>query len=368
MPSRAQHSSSGWGALALVAGLVVFGCGGSSEPESGGLEDNPYTEAKAELGRYLFYDARLSVDSSISCGSCHFQELGFADGIAVPTGATGEVGPRNSPGLANVGDLSPLTWSAPALTNLELQIQVPMFGEVPVELGLSGYESEILGRLRAEPRYQSLFAAAFPGDEDPFTTGSILYALASFCRGLESRSSPYDRYLAGDAGALDEAQKRGLALFESERLGCSGCHEGVELTRASGLATANEDLYFNMGLYDIDGLGAYPTGGEGLFLSTFDTADMGKMRIPPLRNVAVTGPYMHDGSDATLDEVIEIYEAGGRNVADGPLAGDGRSNPYKATAMTGFDLSAAERADLLRFFDALTDSEFLVDPRFASPW
>jgi len=349
-------------ALASACLLVVLGCGGA-DPVAATAADQ-----RAELGRHLFYDARLSVDQSTSCASCHRQELGFADDAAVSLGAEGTLGVRNAPGLANVFALSPLTWSAPNLTSLEQQIQVPMFGELPVELGMSGNEDEILDRLRDDPTYVELFEAAFPEKGEALDSAAVLLALAEFCRRIESTSTPYDRHRAGDDDALDDAQKRGLALFESVRLGCSACHAGGDLTVADGSARTLGELYFNVGLYDIDGTGGYPVGGEGLYTTTFDPADRGKMRVPSLRNVAVTAPYMHDGSVATLDQVVDLFATGGRVVVDGPWAGDGRANPNKAPALIGFELDADERADLMRFFDALTDDEMLVDPRLASPW
>lgn len=345
----------------VIAALLV-GLGCDAAPAG------PRDDALALLGRHLFYDARLSVDETTSCASCHRQELGFADDTEVSVGATGERGVRNTPGLANVASLSPLTWAAPNLVSLEVQIQVPMFGELPVELGMSGTEVEIFARLRADQQYQELFARAFPGDPDPFDAGRALVALAAFCRTIESRNAPYDRYLAGDDDALDQAQKRGLALFESDRLGCARCHTGPDSTVADGSGRPTGELYYNIGLYDLDGSGAYPPGGEGLYVTTFDDGDRGKMRVPSLRNVAVSGPYMHDGSVATLDAVLDVFAAGGRVIADGPWAGDGRANPNKTELVRGFELSASERADLLRFFDALTDDVLLADPRLASPW
>jgi cytochrome c peroxidase len=161
-----------------------------------------------------------------------------------------------------------------------------------------------------------------------------------------------------------------MELFYSERLECHHCHGGFNFTEASVHAGSAFDaaLFHNTGLYDLDGAGAYPAGNTGLYELTGEPADMGRFRAPTLRNVAVTAPYMHDGSVETLEEVIRIYEAGGRLIEDGPWAGDGRSSPLKSGLIPGFALTDDERADLVAFLESLTDARFLTDPRFADPY
>lgn len=339
-------------------------------PEPWVPEDNPMSAAKVELGHHLFYDTRLSANETQSCASCHEQARAFADGKVVPTGSTGSVLLRNSMHLTNAGYSFPLTWANPLLPTLEQQIMVPLFGENPVELGVSGHEDEILGRLRDDPLYQALFAAAFPEAEDPYTFEKIRQALACFVRTMISGNSPYDRYNDGDTTALTEQQLRGLELFHSEALQCHHCHFGFNLSGATKHAGTVHDsfAYHNTGLYDVDGQGSYPLGNQGLIEITFEPADMGKFRAQTLRNIAVTGPYMHDGSVATLADVLAIYERGGRLIEDGPNAGDGAGNPHKSGFVSGFVLTEQERADLLAFLEALTDDEFLSDPRFADPF
>lgn len=339
----------------IVAALAVAACSSNAPPES-------TAAARFELGRHLFYDQRLSVNSSLSCSSCHEQNLGFAVNRAVSAGATGEMGHLNAPGLANAGRLRRLTWGNPGMTSLELQIAVPMFGEAPVELGMAGRDVEIMGRFAADADAAERFRRAFPGAGAPVTSANALVALAEFVRGLESSGAPYDRYRAGDAAAMSPAAVRGEALFRSPRLGCATCHSGPDLTVASDPAAVGADLYFNMGLY---GPGRDPLPGLAEF--TFADEDRGRFRVPSLRNLALTAPYMHDGSVATLDDVVDLYAAGGRVLASGPHAGDGRANPNKAPAIAGFQLGAGERADLMAFFDTLTDDGFTTDPRYAAP-
>ncbi|MCA9710736.1 MAG: di-heme enzyme [Myxococcales bacterium] len=340
-------------------------------PEPRVPDDDPMTVEKVELGRHLFYDVRLSGNETQSCGSCHEQARAFADGKVVPTGSTGQALVRNSMHLTNAAYSYPLTWANSLLPTLEQQIVVPLFGEHPVELGVSGHEDEILDRLRADPLYDELFGAAFPQVDDPYTFEKIRQALASFVRTMISGNSPFDRYTyQGDLTALTEAQLRGLELFFSEALECHHCHFGFNFSGATVHAgTIHESLaYHNTGLYSLDADGAYPLGNQGLVEITFDPDDMGAFRAQTLRNIAVTGPYMHDGSVETLDEVIRIYERGGRLIEAGPNAGDGALNPHKSGLVAGFTLSDQEREDLIAFLEALTDEDFLTDPRFSDPF
>ncbi len=334
-------------------------------------DDNPMSAAKVKLGRHLFYDQRLSDNGSQSCASCHAQDLAFTDGQATALGSTGEATPRGSMSLFNVAYASVFTWGNPLLFELETQVLVPLFNSEPVELGLKGNDEAMLARLRAEATYTPLFAEAFPDDPDPYTVNRVVMALASFERTLISGRSPYDRYrFDGDEGALDEGQKRGLALFESERLECSQCHGGFNLQDSVKWQDKAEiEVFFhNTGLYNLDGAGAYPAPNTGIHELTGHPEDMGKFRAPTLRNIALTAPYMHDGSIATLSEVLDHYAAGGRTIADGPYAGVGSENPWKDPLVHGFTLSPEERADLLSFLNSLTDLEALNDPRYEDPW
>lgn len=333
--------------------------------------DNPMTQEKVELGRYLFYERRLSLTGAFACASCHQQELAFTDGQPVAIGATGQRHPRNSMSLVNVAYSPVLTWANPNLRTLERQALVPMFNENPIELGLAGREAEVLARLRADARYQQLFAAAFPNDADPFTVSNITKALASFQRTLISGRSPYDRYrYGGDPSAVSDSVKRGEALFFSERLECFHCHNGLNFSSVLDYAGlfSRQIEYHNNGLYNIDGQGAYPPDNTGLYEFTGRAQDMGRFKAPTLRNIALTAPYMHDGSIATLEEVLDHYAAGGRTIHEGPYAGVGSENPYKSGFVRGFELTPEERADVLNFLHSLTDWEFIRDPRLSDPY
>ncbi|HTU57829.1 MAG TPA: di-heme enzyme [Polyangiales bacterium] len=344
-------------------------------PEPVVPRDNPMTEAKVELGRRLFYDKRLSGNESQSCASCHKQALAFSDGRATALGSTGEPHPRGSMSLVNLAYAASLTWANPLFAigvlpePLERQTQLPLYGDAPIELGLKA-QSQPVERLAGVALYRALFAAAFPEDPEPINASNIGRALAAFERVLISGDSAYDRYVHGDKAALSDAQKRGQALFAGERLQCSQCHSGFNLTEHVHWQGKPEiELrYRNTGLYNLDSAGAYPAPNTGTFDVTMEPSDMGKFKVPTLRNVALTAPYMHDGSIASLSEVIDHYAAGGRTIAAGPNRGVGRDSPLKDPLIHGFELTDDERKDLLAFLESLTDSGFVANPAFADPW
>lgn len=331
--------------------------------------DNPMSEVKAALGRRLFYDKRLSVNGTTSCATCHRQSLAFTDGLPRSVGATGERHPRGSMSLVNVAYASRLTWANHLLARLETQALTPMFGEQPVEMGLSGRESTVTELLRDDSYYRSAFPEAFPGDADPYSVLNAVRALSTFVRTIVSFESPYDQYLRGDQGALSASQVRGLGLFFSERLECFHCHGGLNFTDSSTHADASVESvgFHNNGLYNIDGGGGYPSDNTGLLELTGDRWDTGRFKAPTLRNIAVTAPYMHDGSIADLPAVIDHYARGGRRIDAGPYAGDGSRNPYKSEFLRGFDLTAEEHADLLAFLESLTDRKVLTDEALSDP-
>jgi cytochrome c peroxidase len=381
------------GRFAAAAVLFLAGCDGSpSAPEDSGpsvreLLDlpahlsepaipnhNQLTAEKIALGRHLFYDKRLSANQQQSCGSCHIQGLAFSDGLATAVGSTGEVHPRNSQGLANVAYFSTLTWGNNVLLELEDQIRVPILSDNPIELGvLDGVRDEVLGRFTADESYRAMFLAAFPDSGSTLVTlNKITFALASFCRAMISGDSPYDRYYAGDATALTDQQIRGLRLFNSERFECFHCHSGVNLSISyrDQRTTAGTITYpfFNTGLYNVDGQGSYPLLNQGVYELTQNPNDRGRFRPQSLRNVAVTAPYMHDGSIATLRDVVLHYARGGRLIGSGPNAGDGALNPLKSGLIRGFQATDQEIDDVVAFLESLTDQSFLENPALSDPF
>ncbi|NVJ25204.1 di-heme enzyme [Myxococcus sp. AM011] len=376
--ARAKTKAAWLAALAVLGTACGGGEGGGRAPEPyvwklpAGFPtprvpaDNPMSEAKVRLGRRLFYDTRLSLNGTQSCGSCHEQARAFTDARVTAVGSTGQVHRRNAQGLANVAFSTSLTWANPMLTTLELQALTPLFGREPVELGFADRQDELLERLRSDADLAAGFAEAFPDDEAPVSVASLGRALASFQRSLVSGGAPVDRYrYGGQPDALSRSARRGMELFLSERLECDHCHSGFNFQDATAHEATPEPIlpFHNTGLYNEDGQGAYPLADPGLIELTGRVEDMGRFRAPSLRNVAVTAPYMHDGSLATLSEVLDHYAAGGRARAGNA----GQSSPLQSGFVRGFTLTAEEKQDVLAFLEALTDTEFLTDPRHADP-
>ena len=335
--------------------------------------DNPMSAEKVALGRWLFHDKRLSGNGRQACAGCHVQALAFTDGRAQAIGSTGELHPRGAQQLANVVYNATLTWANPSLVTLERQMETPLFGEQPVEMGVNdGNKDAVLARLRdddAASAYPQRFAAAYPGQAQPINWGNVIKSIAAFQRSLISGNSRYDQWLAGKA-TLSDAQQRGMKLFFGEKAECFHCHGSFNFNdQTVNVATrVVETPFHNTGLFNIGGTGAYPEPNRGVMELSGLFKDMGAFRAPSLRNVAVTAPYMHDGSVATLEEAVDIFAEGGRNVTSGPYAGDGRLNPYKSPLIRPLGLSAQDKADLVAFLKTLTDTRFLTDPRHADPF
>jgi cytochrome c peroxidase len=333
-------------------------------PEPKIPRDNAMSRTKILLGRYLFYDKRLSLNATLSCADCHRQELAFTDGHAVPTGATGQMHSRSAMSLVNVAYNSTLTWSNPNLNSLEDQVLIPLFGDHPVELGMRGKEAALIELLRSDAVYSPLFQRSFPHESDPFKVSNLAKAIAAFERTILSARSPYDRFHFGDPQAISEAAQRGEVLFFSDPYSCFRCHSGFNFTDAAGALPK----FHNTALYNVPGRFSYPGPNLGIFGYTTRPSDIGKFRTPTLRNIAVTGPYMHDGSVPTIEAAIDHYAAGGRTIPSGPNAGKGSENPNKDPRIKGFQLSQQNRDDLAAFLCSLTDDELLHDSRFSNPW
>lgn len=325
-------------------------------------ENNPMTNEKVALGKRLFFDKNLSANQQQACQSCHLQQFAFAEPLPTSIGSTGVLHRRNAPALVNVAYNKTLTWAHDGITSLERQILLPMFGESPIELGITGHEAEVLARFNTTD-YQQLFALAFP--EQPVSFELIVKALASYVRSLISLNSPFDKYAyLADDNAISASAIRGMNLFFSERLECHHCHGGFNFTQSTGHEQQLIDLrpFHNTGLYNVaekSGELGYPNMDIGLAEISTLSKDNGRFRAPTLRNISHSAPYMHDGSVATLAEVIDIYAAGGRNIESGKYQGDGRVNPMKSQFIKGFELTAQDKQDLLAFLHTLTDEEFL---------
>jgi cytochrome c peroxidase len=287
--------------------------------------DNPMSAAKVALGQRLFLDKRWSVTGEYACASCHQPALAYTDGRALAVGATGGTLARSAMSLANVAYNMAFTWNDRRPRSLEAQMRTPLFNEHPIEMGLAGRETVIVSLLSADEAERQLFAEAFPGESQPVSITNLIKAIACFERTLISGRSAFDRYVFDDdRSAMTDSARRGMALFYSPRLGCAQCHSGISF--AGPVAAAHSPR-------------ATPLYA--------DTGTGGSFKVPSLRNVAVTAPYMHDGRMATLDAVIDHYAQGGTRRA-------------AITRLRPFTLDQPERQQLIDFLGSLTDPEFLA--------
>jgi cytochrome c peroxidase len=284
---------------------------------------NPFTAAKASLGRYFFYDRRLSVNQTKSCASCHAPQFSFTDSYRRSIGALGDNVQYNAPPLINLVYNRYLTWADSSLHFPEQQIRNPMFHTSPVELGWEGHEADILQRIQVDTLYSGKLPALFPGDSIAFTTKHVQDCISSFVKTIVSLAAPYDRFVqTHDSSLLSREAWRGSALFNSALFACGHCHGGINFNRTDNTA------------YQLNG--SYSTS----------------FRVPTLRNLRFTAPYLHDGSVNTLEELLDkhVNELGKKN---------------RQLAM---ELTAVQRNDLIHFLYSLSDSSVLNKPAYSNPF
>jgi cytochrome c peroxidase len=288
--------------------------------------DNAFSQARWELGKKLFFDPIMSIDSSISCASCHKPHLAFSDNVALSDGVFNRPGTRNSPSLSNVG-YQPYFIREGSVPSLEMQVLVPI--QEHNELNHNIVDLSL--QLANIPAYSQLAQEAYERSIDPFV---ITRALGVFERSLISGNSAYDKYINGDENALDAKEKRGLQLFFSAKTNCTSCHSGFNFTDYS---------FQNNGLYE-----NYNDLGRMRF--TNDSADLALFKVPTLRNIELSKPYMFNGQFNSLKEVLEHYNSGGVN------------HPNKSLQIIPLNLSSSELDDLEAFLNSLTDYEFINNP------
>jgi cytochrome c peroxidase len=322
-----------------VAGMIVgFVCRDTLRAEGKSLvngvlppapvpADNPQTDAKIRLGRQLYFDKRLSSDGTINCASCHQPDKGWADTGPVSEGVAHKKGGRNSPTIIDAAYSVPQFWDGRAI-HLEKQAVGPL--QNPVEMDLT--MDVIIFRLKNIPGYVKQFQEVF-GTEP--TEDDVAKAIASFERTIVSKNSPYDRYIQGDRAAMSKAAIRGMRLF-SRKGRCSTCHSGPYFS---------DSEFHNLGVGYKNGQYA----DVGRYGVTKDPKDMGAFKTPTIRQVAVTAPYLHDGSEKTLLDVIDLYDRGGIR------------NPNLDRAVVPLNLTDREKRDLVAFMEALTGSYPIVE-------
>lgn len=311
-------------------------------PDSNEPEDNPSTAEKIELGRMLFYDPILSLENDMSCASCHHPDFGFTDGLSLAVGAGGTGAGPNRTGGTTLGRSTPSLWNVTFPVSMfwdgreetvEDQAIVPL--QHPDEMGADA--DSLMEELNDIPEYVSLFEDAF-GSEDAITLDNLAKAIAAYERTFITNDSPFDKYAAGDLEALSPAQRRGLTLFRSAALNCFECH--IPPTFAI-------DAFRVIGIPTLPGHDPDP-GRAGV---TQDGIN-GAFKVPTLRNIALSAPYMHNGVFATLDEVIDFYAEGVEDV---------ESESMDPMVLRGFDITEQEKQDLIAFLFALTDESQLPE-------
>lgn len=298
------------------------------------FSNNPLTQSGFELGRRIFYDTRLSKDSTVSCATCHQQFAGFSNlDHPLSHGVYGLFGVRNAPGLFNDAWQKTFFWDG-GVVNIENQPINPM--QNPVEMGET--LQDVINKISSDATYPGMFKNAFG---DPTVNSQRIFkALALFMVSMVSDNSRYDKYMRGDAdGSLTTQELHGLQVFRDK---CASCHKEPLFT---DLSYRNNGLTVNPSLND-----------SGRFRITLDPDDWHKFKVPSLRNVALTAPYMHDGRFTTLDAVVEHYRTGIYQ------------SPTLDTALTnGISMTDSDKADVISFLQTLTDTSFVHDSRFAQP-
>ncbi len=297
-------------------------------------ESIPLTQNKIALGKKLFYEGKLSRNNAISCGFCHIQEFAFTHhGHSISHGIDNRMGIRNAPALQNLAFLSRFMWDG-VIHELDQQPISPITAHEEMDSNFP----QIIQKLNEVEEYQDLFRSAY-GDSE-INAERILNALGQFMATIISDQSKYDQYLQGQI-VLTDSENNGRQIFEQK---CSTCHTGALQTDES---FRNTGLYFNSELAD-----------AGRYRVTLDSADFMKFRVPSLRNIALTSPYMHDGRFLSLEAVLNFYSDG---VEDNP-----RLDPLLRNGeIVGIPLSNQEKQDLISFLNTLTDDNFITDPEYS---
>lgn len=314
-----------------------------------------------QLGRLLFFDERLSANQKMSCATCHDPNLAFTDGKPTAIGTFGDTVPRNTPTILNLADNQFFNWADDKLTTLQRQANNPMFGKHPTEMGLDSNNIEALQFVYTDDNYTTLLKQ--------LKVKSLSYtlvkdAIAAYTKTLVAQNSKYDKFKNRQL-KLTFNEMQGMALFFSDELLCARCHNSNDFDKP---ANPNMFIYQNIGLYNVDTNYSYGNNDNGLYKVTKDKEDIGRFKIPSLKNIAVTAPYFHDGSAKTLKEVINVYANGGRNISEGKNKGNGIKHPNKHPLIEGFIITEKQKQQLISFLHTLTDTSYLKNNWYKSPF
>lgn len=315
-------------------------------------EDNPTTPEKVALGKKLYFDKRLSVNDTVSCATCHDPEKGFADGKPIAEGVEGKKGTRNSPTVLNAAFFELQFWDGRVVT-LEEQAKGPIVN--PVEMGMPSHEA-LEKKLRKIPEYREEFKKVFGAKK--FTIDHIAKAVAAFERILISVKSPFDRFIAGDESAISEDAKAGWKLFNGKAR-CNTCHGFIEVypfftdNKFHNIGVAMKDANFEALAREAQKPGVTPqelafkegVTELGRFNVTREPKDIGAFKTSGLRNIALTAPYMHDGTEPTLEATIDFYNKGGV------------PNPNLDGGIVPLNLTDEEKFQLVEFLKTLTSED-----------
>ncbi len=320
------------------------------------ISDKDAIDHKAAFGKVLFFSNALSLNNTKSCSSCHDPKFAFSDGYKKSIGIDGYNLNRNAPGLQNISLYPCYTWADSNVKQLQQQIQMPLFNHMPNELGWYNNEANMLQRIASiySKHIQNIYK------KNTISLAEMIDCIVAYERTLISYQSNYDKYLHGDSNALSTDAKKGMQLFYSNKLQCSYCH------KSNNLGAKSAADFYNTGLYNIGDSNNYPTKDQGLYNITKQAKDKGKFRVPSLRNVSITAPYTHDGTVATLTEMIDIYSKGGRNVTTGNFKGNGINNIYKSPYVRRFSITNEEKIQLIYFLESLTDSSFINTHKYTN--
>ena len=310
----------------LGIGIMAMGMSLANAP----LQNETQLMNKVKLGELLFNEKRLSLDTSISCASCHLPMFGFADTLALSKGVGGKVGTRNTPSVTNMS-ARPLLFLDGRANSLEHQVHFPINNAVEMDFTIAA----AIKRLRKDKAYRQYFKTIYGQLPD---SANLVDAIATFERSLETSNTPFDRWMVGDSSAMNAAAIRGREVFMSEKAKCFECHFSPDFTG---------DEFRNIGLYD----GSPTLNDVGRFAITKDSSDLGRFRVPSLRNVGVTAPYMHNGAFGTLRQVIDYYDNPHQTVKNAINMDTLLQKPLLLTEQ--------EKTDLEAFLHALTDVRFL---------
>lgn len=343
----------------LMCMLTILGCRENKEVKL----ENP----KAKLGHLLFFEKKISFNHTKSCASCHSPEMAFTDGYRRSIAANGENAMHNAPSILNLNFNNYYDWDNSTITNLSKQIKRPLYNKHPKELGFDEDTIALFYFFEQNKTYHNLFQKAFPNVKKPISCQNVEICLVEYVKNLKATRSKFDRYEAGEKSIFSSSEKRGMDLFFSSQLQCGSCHVPPLFTQ-NNLSKNADTVYANIGLYNIENKNKYPITDPGLSRVTNQTKDDGKFKIPSLRNVLLTAPYMHDGSVASIQEVIDLYAAGGRIIEEGIQKGDGRFHKNKHPFVRGFSISTEEKNDLIQFLSTLTDTSYLANPYFLNPF